>query len=402
MLVRIADPHVIYSKKEKKFYCYGTKHYNNLHFAIYESSNLYDWDFVGYALDLSDGDFVCDDWFWAPECYYNENNGYYYLFYSAKLKDEYLEKYFNDKNFKEGCKICVAVSKSPRGPFINLDGNPLDFSPYDDNYLDVDAICQNVFDLDYPSKLLENSDIPKGTYVPFIDANLFIDNGHIYLFASRNCYHNCLYDDRRGKFVEESTIIGVELETDWWHQKEPVMPTIKKEYVREIDGRRKDKYLTIIDYKSNPQAWENASVEDYKRSNGERHNRRWHEGSTTFTVKINGKKKYAMTYSCNYYGNEFYGVGIAFGDNPLGPYVKYENNPIIKQREDGFVNSTGHGCVVEYEGETYYIHHARQLDGDRCLAITKFKIIDENNIVVYKTEFANSLIFDNEDDGYTF
>ena len=401
MLIVAGDPFVLYDKKSKKYYCYSTKGKYDANFAIYESNNLYDWDFVDFAIRKDDPNNVGESWFWAPECYYNENNGYYYLFYSCRLKKEYLTKHFGTENFVEGCKICLAVSKSPKGPFKILENNPIDFYPFDEKYIDINSVTDNPFDPKVTKETLNSVKKENiGVYFPFIDVNLLFDEDRIFLYCSRNCYKNCLYDDEKRKFIEESCVIGVELETEWWKSKTPVMPKIKKEFINFVDGRRKDKYVNLISYRNQPQAWENANADDYFKTKGQLPNRRWSEGSTTFVVNIGGKKKYALTYSCNFYGSKYYAVGIAFSDNPLGPFVKSKANPIIGESGDGFVSSVGHGCVVYKGKDTYYAHHARQMGSDRVLAITKFKINSEDNIEVGKTEFANSLVVNKDDEGF--
>ena len=64
-----------------------------------------------------------------------------------------------------------------------------------------------------------------------IDVNLFIDEDkRMYLYFSRCCYHNATYDEKLRRYIEESNICAVELNTDWWYKKEPIMPTIKDNY----------------------------------------------------------------------------------------------------------------------------------------------------------------------------
>ena len=46
-----------------------------------------------------------------------------------------------------------------------------------------------------------------------------------------------------------------------------------------------------------------------------------------FVFKYNGK--YYMTYSANNTGYEYYGVGYATADHPMGPWTKAEENPIL-------------------------------------------------------------------------
>lgn len=57
-----------------------------------------------------------------------------------------------------------------------------------------------------------------------------------------------------------------------------------------------------------------------------------------FMVKHNGK--YYLTYSANHFRCPGYAVGYAVSDNPLGPFKKYEGNPIL--HKTATVQGTGH------------------------------------------------------------
>lgn len=57
-----------------------------------------------------------------------------------------------------------------------------------------------------------------------------------------------------------------------------------------------------------------------------------------FMLKHNGK--YYLTYSANDYRCPGYAVGYAVSDSPLGPFRKYEGNPILHKTET--VHGTGH------------------------------------------------------------
>ncbi len=57
-----------------------------------------------------------------------------------------------------------------------------------------------------------------------------------------------------------------------------------------------------------------------------------------FMLKHNGK--YYLTYSANHFRSPDYAIGYAVSDSPLGPFVKYEGNPILHKNEA--VNGVGH------------------------------------------------------------
>lgn len=377
-----ADPYVLFDERSGFYYCYATSNQDgDGQFYLYKSKDLIRWQFVRYALNIKDKNWGKGN-YWAPECYFNPHNGHYYFFYSALVKDELKEEYFHDMTYEECAKIGVAVSASPEGPFINIEDRPIEYYPYDPGYYDVDRIFPDVFSSDATYE--RGLEAPRGTYLSAIDANLFIDGERMYLYYSRCCYRNCVYDPSLKKYIEESNILGVELENDWWFDPTASsMPKIKKEFIgySEDKTRRQDGYRNIINYHSQPQEWENGHICDYE----EKHlrNRRWAEGSTTFKYTVGGQEKYCITYSCNCYENALYGVGIAFGDEPLGQYKKFNQNPILHQMEPESLYSTGHGTVIEKDGQTYYFFHGREnMQSRRILYVGELHIDSLDNVRV--------------------
>ena len=57
-----------------------------------------------------------------------------------------------------------------------------------------------------------------------------------------------------------------------------------------------------------------------------------------FMLKHNGK--YYLTYSANHFRSPYYAIGYAVSDSPLGPFKKFEGNPILVKNDH--VNGTGH------------------------------------------------------------
>jgi xylan 1,4-beta-xylosidase len=77
------------------------------------------------------------------------------------------------------------------------------------------------------------------------------------------------------------------------------------------------------------------------------------EGPTV--VKHNGL--YYLLYSCNDFRNINYAVGYATSKSPMGPWTKYEGNPIISRLQTQ-TNGTGHGDLFTgKEGQLYYVLH---------------------------------------------
>ena len=381
----VGDPFVIYDNNSKKFFCYSTNDdLNSLHpkhFSIHESDDGIKWKFVGYAY-TEHKDSWAYDWFWAPEVYYNENNGYFYLFYSAKVKPELLMKYFNDEKFFEGCKIGVLISKDPRGPFIDLANEPIDFYPHDAKYFDPFKYSDNPFAIheNLYNKYKKNN----GVYVPTIDVNLLFDENKIFMFLSRNAYKNLRFDVEYNRYIEESCTIGVELNTDWWYDKKAkTMPTIKDEFKHEQKGIRKDSYINVLNYENDKQSWENGSIFDFEVSKGKLTNRRWTEGTYCLAFNENGKKKYSLFYSSNNYQSVLYAIGVAFSDSPLGPYLKYEQNPIVHLSKEINILSTGHGSICKHDDDIFYYFHGREdIKDDRILCRARISKLSSGDVEV--------------------
>ncbi len=81
---------------------------------------------------------------------------------------------------------------------------------------------------------------------------------------------------------------------------------------------------------------------------------RCNEGPSVF--KRDGR--YYMTYSGNDTGYEFYGVGVSTASHPLGPWVKYADNPLMTTDLSKGISSPGHNSLVEApDGSLYIVYH---------------------------------------------
>jgi hypothetical protein len=98
----------------------------------------------------------------------------------------------------------------------------------------------------------------------------------------------------------------------------------------------------------------------------------WNEGPDI--LKHTGK--YYLFYSANCYASYDYSIGYAVSDNPLGPFIKYENNPVISAIGDmsGTGNNSFFYSLDGKEMFTAYHTHTdsvagggnRKLSIDRC------------------------------------
>jgi xylan 1,4-beta-xylosidase len=51
-----------------------------------------------------------------------------------------------------------------------------------------------------------------------------------------------------------------------------------------------------------------------------------------------------------------YAVGVAVSSSPLGPWKRYEGNPIISRKNTG-ANGSGHGDMLRVGNKWYYVFH---------------------------------------------
>lgn len=315
--LKFGDPFLLFAS-DGNYYMYGTSLGDGFE-AFVSYDGMHSWQPLGQVYRGARPGQWNRDCFWAPEVY--ERGGKYYMFYSANDRN-------NPRGEEENFRIGVAVSDSPAGPFEDLHNRPL-------------------FESDYP----------------VIDANVYFDDatGRAYLYFSRCCYKHPVESElaaqmrRQGVYgnIEESWVYGVELKPDFSGIiGEPVA------------------LLTPPAKLGDPQSeWESRSVTRREV------NRRWTEGS--FIFRHDGK--YYIMYSANFYGGGNYAVGYATSDNPLGPFVKAKNNPVLEENASngGKVLGTGHNMVLKLDDGNYYtVYHGRMTDnpGERVVFIDKLEI----------------------------
>src|SRR5581483_2122897 len=292
---------------------------------------------------------------------------WYFLFYAAR-SDANAKAWFGFSNFEEPCKIGVAVSRSPAGPFHNIANHPIDYNPYDPNYHDVNQIM-GPDQKKPPATLQQGETAPLGVYIPAIDPDVFFDSsGKVFLYYSRNAYRNWVWDTDLKKYIEESNIYAVQLTKAWWNDPSgSTMPTISPRYRGANagsggpSGPRRDGWVRVLDYDHDKQAWENADVNDYAKTGGQNKDRRWEEGSSILETHFGKRTRYYLTYSANNWQTPQYGVGYAVGYRPLGPFKKSPTNPILKANPSIGEYSPGHGSIATSPDGTqlYYVHHGR-------------------------------------------
>lgn len=117
---------------------------------------------------------------------------------------------------------------------------------------------------------------------------------------------------------------------------------------------------TLVECISAEEPWENTE------------NVSWPVAEGPSVLKKDGL--YYLIYSANDFRNIDYGVGYAVSSHPLGPWEKFDGNPIIT-RKDLKVNGTGHGDFLKDEnGKLIYVFHTHQ--SDEAVAPRKTAIIN--------------------------
>lgn len=76
-----------------------------------------------------------------------------------------------------------------------------------------------------------------------------------------------------------------------------------------------------------------------------------------FVIEQNGT--YFLTYSANSYESPFYGIGCATADSPLGPWTKYDRNPLLQN--PGELVGVGHSAMFrDKRGRLKIVFHAHK------------------------------------------
>lgn len=89
---------------------------------------------------------------------------------------------------------------------------------------------------------------------------------------------------------------------------------------------------------------------------------------------------YYLTYSANSYESPFYGIGVAMADHPMGPWTKYDGNPIFQK--PGNLVGVGHSATfADKEGQLRIVFHSHRNETEihpRLMQISTVRFIDKN------------------------
>lgn len=170
---------------------------------------------------------------------------------------------------------------------------------------------------------IAESDSPLGPFVqkekkplhldiPEIDSHLFIDtNGKKYLYFVR--------------FTGGNVIWAAEMMDD--------MSDVKTE--------------TLVKCFGVSEPWEKTSKEPVAKV-----------AEGPFMIKHNGL--YYLSYSANHFKSQDYAVGYAMAESPLGPFTKYENNPILVGDGEHIFGTGHHSFFHSNSNQMYIVYHSHK------------------------------------------
>ena len=305
MLFDAADISVLYIDEGEEsgyFYAYATSDsIGSYGFLAWRSKDLVNWQSMGLAFEPQPG-----TWgtrlYWAPEVIYN--NGKYYMYYTAA------DNLAFNATGKEN--IGLAVADSPAGPFVQWTGTTQDNRTVgmNDVFLDLTQFSDH--------EDWKTADRRAIDAAPFLD-----DDGKLYLY-----------------FVAvgggENSVWGVEMK-DWFSPDYSTLTYLAKPRYYTPGGQPMPAEITGNAVNEGP-----------------------------FMVKHDGK--YYLTYNPNGYRFAEYAVSQAISDEPLGEFVKvdadkggrvicYKGTSNEEYNYD-YVAGTGHGSMVNVNGDLLYFYHA--------------------------------------------
>lgn len=108
----------------------------------------------------------------------------------------------------------------------------------------------------------------------------------------------------------------------------------------------------------------------------------WNEGP--ITMKHDGT--YYLAYSANYFESPAYSVGYATSENPLGPFVKAEENPILTAGTLQGISGSGHHSYINSpdHSELFAVYHTHTIPqnptGNRQVAMDRVSFKDDGSM----------------------
>lgn len=325
--VKGADPGCIYvteGEYEGYYFLYGTNdQLNTRGYLSYKSKDLSNWEMESVCFTPEDAAWGRTG-LWAPEVFYDKEDGKYYLFYCATNTNQ-ADGYANTKY------IGVAVSDSPAGPFVQYTG-------VNGNGTEID-LGTPLIDVELLGK--EHPLYKEGT--GYIDPHPFVDpqTGDKYLFFVRT---RAAHDS--------NIIVGLKMK-DW------VTPDYSS-YTELTTVNRTTYGGSIPTERSEGEINEAPQV-------------LFHEGT------------YYLTCSINATTDKDYGIIQALSESPLGPYTKVQSSAggLVASADVlwDHISCVGSHAFVSNGEENWLVYHQnvdREAGGtmDRAYAADRYVFVE--------------------------
>lgn len=338
MLYGYGDPAVLHMEDGQQtwYYLLATSNDAANSFPILRSNDLKDWEFVDYVFPqerkptwAADGEMISD--YWAPEMH--KVNGEFRVYFVAR-----------DKQTKELC-IGLARSTNPAGPFI-ADDQPI---------LTGNVIDPHVFVVDNNIAYLywkeDNNDVWPGLLLdllyehPLLIRRLCTDEAD----ARTACFITTLWPwAKQLQPMERFQAIQVFIEvvTERYTEFYTKLQAIASE-----NNLIKNSIQTLLRYMKTPMYAQQLST-DGSSLIGDKvkvieNDQPWeaHLVEGIWVTKQSGK--FYLFYAGNDFSTEQYGIGVAIGNSPLGPFIKM-NKPLLQSTAQW--TAPGHPSVANGPG----------------------------------------------------
>ena len=344
--VSVADPFVFdNTKRDGYYYLYGT---TTVDLQCYKSTDLKNWVDAGAALwtmlnqnpDTNKANAIKYE-VWAPEVIYDETEGLYYMFFSARPEGDTVNPESNPTS--DGgthYQLYVATSKYPERDYQLVDfsdasscgsGNVrTGYGPYNQYYARYSLLNPKEY-----NQYVTKGSGARAVYANEIDAHPFVDNGKKYMYWTDNTGDNSIW--------------VVEME-NWL---KPKMNTAKQVLRTKYDSLTSN---TKVDYEKD----DNPVVEGV-------------------TVVKRGSNYY-MTFSVHKCETKDYQIGQAVGTSPFGPFRKLsseEGGLLLSANASGndAISGAGHHSFVSVGDHTYIVYHRH--DDPMVQGYDRHTVIDE-------------------------
>ena len=81
-------------------------------------------------------------------------------------------------------------------------------------------------------------------------------------------------------------------------------------------------------------------------------------------------------YSANCYAGRDYSVGYAVSEHPLGPFVKYEGNPILASNNEQISGPGHHSVTLSPDNSEMFIVYHIHTDPKKVAATVRYALIE--------------------------